>query len=67
MFQTFELIFFLRPQTELKSEASKQVKSPPSHQPPPPQKKKKNRMNYLQDEGMEKRRQQEFLTTYRNA
>ena len=66
MFQTFELIFFLRPQTELKSEASKQVKSPPSHQPPPP-KKKKNRMNYLQDEGMEKRRQQEFLTTYRNA
>ena len=41
MFQTFELIFFLRPQTELKSEASKQVKSPPSHQPPPPPKKKK--------------------------
>ena len=26
MFQTIELVFFLRPQTELKSEASKQVR-----------------------------------------
>ena len=51
---------------------SKQVKAPP-----PPQKKQKQkqkqktkrkiRMSYLQDEGIEKRRQQEFLTTYRNA
>ena len=37
MFQIIELVFFLRPQTELKSEASKQVKSPPA-----PPKKKKN-------------------------
>ena len=57
MFQTFQLVFFLRPQNELKSEASKQVKATP----------KKIRMSYLQNEEMEKRRQQEFLTTYRNA
>ena len=43
---------------------SKQVKAPP---PPFPAPEKKNRMSYLQDQEMEKRREQEFLTTYRNA